>query len=57
MQAADFDVHEGEILGVTGLTGSGYEDIPYALGAASRGNRGTGAHRRARMGPCGPRPA
>jgi ribose transport system ATP-binding protein len=41
MRAADFDVHEGEILGVTGLTGSGYEDIPYALGAASRGNRGT----------------
>jgi ribose transport system ATP-binding protein len=41
MQAADFDVHEGEILGVTGLTGSGYEDIPYALAGTSTGNRGT----------------
>jgi ribose transport system ATP-binding protein len=40
MHEADFDVHEGEILGVTGLTGSGYEDIPYALAGASRGNRG-----------------
>jgi ribose transport system ATP-binding protein len=41
MHAADLDVHEGEILGVTGLTGSGYEDIPYALAGASQGNRGT----------------
>jgi ribose transport system ATP-binding protein len=41
MRAADFDLHEGEILGVTGLIGSGYEDIPYALAGASRGNRGT----------------
>ena len=41
IRAADFDIHEGEILGVTGLTGSGYEDIPYALAGASRGNRGT----------------
>jgi ribose transport system ATP-binding protein len=41
MHATDFDVHEGEILGVTGLTGSGYEDIPYALAGASSGNHGT----------------
>jgi ribose transport system ATP-binding protein len=41
MHEADFDVHEGEILGVTGLAGSGYEDIPYALAGASLGNHGT----------------
>lgn len=28
---ASFDVKKGEILGVTGLVGSGFEDLPYAL--------------------------
>lgn len=26
-----FDLHAGEVLGLTGLVGSGYEDLPYAL--------------------------
>lgn len=32
---ASFDVHMGEILGLTGLLGSGFEQIPYALAGAS----------------------
>jgi ribose transport system ATP-binding protein len=36
LRDVDIDVHHGEILGVTGLMGSGFEDIPYFLfGAAS----------------------
>ena len=31
LRGIDFDVHEGEVLGVTGLLGSGFEDIPYQL--------------------------
>jgi ribose transport system ATP-binding protein len=36
-----FDVHEGEVLGLTGLLGSGFEEVPYLLcGArASRSGR------------------
>lgn len=36
----DLDIHEGEILGVTGLAGSGFEEFPYALFGA--GGRATG---------------
>lgn len=32
---ADFDIRSGEILGVTGLTGAGWEDLPYVLFGAS----------------------
>jgi ribose transport system ATP-binding protein len=36
LRDVDIDVHHGEILGVTGLMGSGFDDIPYFLfGAAS----------------------
>ena len=31
LREVDFDVRGGEILGVTGLVGSGFEDIPYLL--------------------------
>lgn len=36
----DFVLHRGEIVGVTGLVGSGYEDISYALFGASPGTTG-----------------
>ena len=31
LREASFEVRRGEILGVTGLVGSGFEDLPYAL--------------------------
>ena len=31
VEDADFQVRRGEILGVTGLSGSGFEDVPYLL--------------------------
>lgn len=37
----DIDVHRGEILGVTGLIGSGFEDIPYFLFGAAPCRSGT----------------
>lgn len=36
-----FEVHEGELLGVTGLVGSGFEDVPYLLIGARRARNGT----------------
>jgi ribose transport system ATP-binding protein len=33
--AVDLTLHEGEILGVTGLVGSGFEDLPYGIFSAS----------------------
>jgi ribose transport system ATP-binding protein len=36
-----FDVRRGEILGLTGLLGSGFEDIPYLLFGARRCRSGT----------------
>jgi ribose transport system ATP-binding protein len=35
------DLHEGEIVGMTGLIGSGYERVPYLLFGASRATGGT----------------
>ncbi len=36
-----FDVHKGEVLGITGLVGSGFEEIPYLLCGANEYQRGT----------------
>jgi len=36
-----FDLHAGEVLGLTGLVGSGYEDVVYALFGAIAADRGT----------------
>lgn len=36
-----FDLHQGEVLGLTGLVGSGYEDVIYALYGASTAAAGT----------------
>src|SRR5579863_3657816 len=36
-----FDVHHGEVLGFTGLVGSGFEEIPYLLAGAQRAGGGT----------------
>jgi ribose transport system ATP-binding protein len=36
-----FDLHEGEVLGLTGLVGSGFEDVAYALYGAVRATGGT----------------
>jgi ribose transport system ATP-binding protein len=35
-----FDLHEGEVLGLTGLVGSGFEDVAYALYGAVRASGG-----------------
>ncbi len=37
----DLDVHAGEVLGVTGLLGSGFEQLPYVLCGAVRPDAGT----------------
>jgi ribose transport system ATP-binding protein len=39
--SASFDVHRGEILGVTGLVGSGFDEVPYGLYGAGRDTSGT----------------
>ena len=36
-----FDVHEGEVLGLTGLVGSGFEDVAYAIYGATPARGGT----------------
>jgi ribose transport system ATP-binding protein len=36
-----FDVHEGEVLGLTGLVGSGFEDVAYAIYGAIPARGGT----------------
>jgi ribose transport system ATP-binding protein len=38
---ASFKVHVGEILGLTGLSGSGFEDVPYLLFGAAKADDGT----------------
>ena len=40
LAGVDLEVHEGEVLGVTGLNGSGFEHLPYALFGALRDARG-----------------
>jgi ribose transport system ATP-binding protein len=35
-----FDLHEGEIVGLTGLIGSGFEEVPYLLYGARRARAG-----------------
>ena len=37
---ASFDIRVGEILGLTGLVGMGYEDVPYMLVGAKRADHG-----------------
>jgi ribose transport system ATP-binding protein len=39
-QPLDLDIREGEILGLTGLPGSGFEAIPYLLAGAERATEG-----------------
>ena len=41
LRKVSFDLHEGEVLGLTGLVGSGYEDVVYALFGADADVRGT----------------
>jgi ribose transport system ATP-binding protein len=41
LEDIDFDIRRGEILGFTGLAGSGFEDIPYLLFGAQAGRAGT----------------
>jgi ribose transport system ATP-binding protein len=36
----DLSLHEGEVLGVTGLVGMGYEDLPYLLWGSTRAKAG-----------------
>lgn len=40
LQALDFDVAPGEILGLTGLIGSGYDEVPYLLAATTPAHSG-----------------
>ncbi len=41
LEAVDLEVREGEIVGLTGLPGSGFEAIPYLLTGARRATSGT----------------
>jgi ribose transport system ATP-binding protein len=41
LQDLDFDIRSGEIVGVTGLMGSGFDDVPYYLFGARHCRRGT----------------
>lgn len=41
LQGVDLDVAAGEVVGVTGLIGSGYEELPYLIGGAKPARAGT----------------
>jgi ribose transport system ATP-binding protein len=41
LREASFDIHEGEILGVAGLAGAGFEDLPYLIFGAADDARGS----------------
>jgi ribose transport system ATP-binding protein len=41
LQATSFSVRAGEIVGVTGLVGAGFEELPYLLVGAARAEGGT----------------
>ncbi|MCM6761216.1 sugar ABC transporter ATP-binding protein [Rathayibacter sp. ZW T2_19] len=41
LRGIDFALRGGEILGVTGLAGSGFDDVPYALFGAMAGTEGS----------------
>ena len=40
-KSVSFDVHEGEILGLTGIAGAGYDEVPYLLFGATPARSGT----------------
>ncbi len=40
-ESVSFDVHEGEILGLTGIAGAGYDEVPYLLFGAAPARSGT----------------
>lgn len=40
VRGVSFDLHDAEIVGVTGLVGMGYEDVPYLLFGAEPARRG-----------------
>jgi ribose transport system ATP-binding protein len=40
VEDVSFQVHEGEIVGLTGLIGSGFEEVPHLLFGATRARRG-----------------
>jgi ribose transport system ATP-binding protein len=41
LRSTSFEVHGGEVVGLTGLLGAGYEELPYVLFGASPSRRGT----------------
>jgi ribose transport system ATP-binding protein len=41
LRSLDFDVRAGEVVGVTGATGSGHADLPYVLAGVAAGASGT----------------
>ncbi|MER7796785.1 sugar ABC transporter ATP-binding protein [Microbacterium sp. NPDC096154] len=41
VEEIDIDVRPGEVVGVTGIAGSGYEEVPYLLGGAQKAKGGT----------------
>ena len=52
VRSFSLDVRRGEIVGLTGLLGMGYEEVPYLLFGSQRAQRRRADHRRH-----GPRPA
>jgi ribose transport system ATP-binding protein len=40
-KSVDLDVHEGEIVGLTGIAGAGYDEVPYLLFGAKQSMSGT----------------
>jgi len=41
VQNIDLSVHRGEVIGLTGLAGSGYEDVPYLLSGVAKASAGS----------------
>ncbi len=55
IKSADFSIYSGEVVGMTGLLGSGYEDVPYLLCGSQMKTVGSIRFQEKDLSKCNPR--